>query len=93
MNSEYVMDIMNDMLTLAALVSLPLLGVGIVVGLIVAVFMAATQIQEASLNFVPKIFAIGITLMIVGPWMIDSLVVYTVDLFSGIVELSPGVHR
>ena len=93
MNSEFAMEVLNDMLTLAAIVSLPLLGVGIIVGLIVAIFMAATQIQEASLNFVPKIFAIGIALMIVGPWMIDSLVIYTVDLFTGIVELSPGVHR
>ena len=93
MNSEFAMEVLNDMLTLAAIVSLPLLGVGIIVGLIVAIFMAATQIQEASLNFVPKIFAIGIALMIVGPWMIDTLVMYTVDLFAGIVELSPGVHR
>jgi len=93
MNSEYVMQVLNEMLTLAAIISFPLLGVGIFVGLIVAIFMAATQIQEASLNFVPKIVAIGIALMIVGPWMIDSLVVYTIDLFSGIVELSPGVHR
>jgi len=93
MNSEYVMQILNEMLTLAAIVSFPLLGVGIVVGLIVAIFMAATQIQEASLNFVPKIVAIGIALMVVGPWMIDILVTYSVDLFAGIAELSPGASR
>ena len=93
MNSEYVMQILNEMLTLAAIISFPLLGVGIFVGLIVGIFMAATQIQEASLNFVPKILAIGIALMIVGPWMIDSLVTYSVDLFAGIAELSPGANR
>ena len=93
MNSEYVMQILNEMLTLAAIISFPLLGVGIIVGLIVAIFMAATQIQEASLNFVPKILAIGIALMIVGPWMIDALVTYSEDLFRGIAELSPGMNR
>jgi flagellar biosynthetic protein FliQ len=93
MNSEYVMQVLNEMLTLAAVISFPLLGIGIFVGLIVAIFMAATQIQEASLNFVPKIFAIGIALVVVGPWMIDTLVNYTVDLLAGIVELGPGVHR
>ena len=93
MNSEYVMQVLNEMLTLAAIISFPLLGVGIFVGLIVAIFMAATQIQEASLNFVPKILAIGIALMIVGPWMIDSLVTYSVDLFSEISTLSPGSRR
>ena len=62
MNSEYVMQILNEMLTLAVIISFPLLGVGIFVGLIVAIFMAATQIQEASLNFVPKISPLALHL-------------------------------
>ena len=93
MTTEMVMEIAYRMMTLATVVSAPMLIVGIIVGLIVAVFMAATQIQEASLNFVPKLVAIGFMMMLVGPWMLDSMLVFTVDLFTELAELAPGRSR
>ena len=93
MNTEMVMEITYRMMALATMVSAPMLVVGIIVGLIVAIFMAATQIQEASLNFVPKLVAIGFMMMLVGPWMLDSMLVFTVDLFTELAELAPGRSR
>jgi flagellar biosynthetic protein FliQ len=85
-----VMELVYRMMTLATLVSAPMLIVGIIVGLIVAIFMAATQIQEASLNFVPKLVAIGFMMMLVGPWMLDSMLIFTIDLFTELADLAPG---
>jgi flagellar biosynthetic protein FliQ len=62
----------------------PLLLVGLVVGLIVSIFQATTSIQEQTLTFVPKIAAILITLMFLGPWMMASLVNFTTNIFSQI---------
>ena len=93
MTTEMVMEITYRMMALATMVSAPMLVVGIIVGLIVAIFMAATQIQEASLNFVPKLVAIGFMMMLVGPWMLDSMLVFTIDLFTELAELAPGRHR
>ena len=93
MTTEMVMEIAYRMMALATIVSAPMLIVGIIVGLIVAVLMAATQVQEASLNFVPKLVAIGFMMMLVGPWMLDSMLVFTVDLFTEMAELAPGRAR
>ena len=90
MTTEMVMELVYRMMTLATLVSAPMLIVGIIVGLIVAIFMAATQIQEASLNFVPKLVAIGFMMMLVGPWMLDSMLIFTIDLFTELADLAPG---
>jgi flagellar biosynthetic protein FliQ len=66
------------------MLSAPLLLVGLVVGLIVSIFQATTSIQEQTLTFVPKIAAILITLMFLGPWMLASLVNFTSNIFSQI---------
>ena len=90
MNEEMVMDLVRRSMMLAATTAAPMLGVGMVVGLIIAVFQAATQIQEASLNFVPKLVAIGFLIVILGPWMIDNMVTFTQGLIAEMVYLSPG---
>ena len=90
MNEEMVMDLVRRSMVLAATTAAPMLGVGMVVGLIIAVFQAATQIQEASLNFVPKLVAIGFLIVLLGPWMIDNMVTFTQGLFAEMVYLSPG---
>ncbi|QWD99450.1 flagellar biosynthesis protein FliQ [Polynucleobacter sp. MG-5-Ahmo-C2] len=64
------------------MVAAPLLIVALVVGLIVSIFQAATQINEATLSFIPKLLAILATLLIVGPWMITVLVSYMRGMFS-----------
>ena len=90
MTISTVMDVLTGMLALGAKVSTPIMGVGIAIGLVVAIFMAATQLQEQSLQFVPKIVAIGIMLLAVGPWMLDCFVTYTIDIFERIATMRPG---
>jgi flagellar biosynthetic protein FliQ len=66
---------------------MPLLLAGLVVGLIVSVFQAVTQIQEQTLAFIPKIVAIAAVLVILGPWMLGQIVTYTTDLYESIPGL------
>ena len=93
MTQELVLDIMRRSMVLATATATPILGIGMIVGLFIAVIQAATQIQESSLNFVPKLVAIGIVLLIAGPWMLDTLVSFTRTLFSEMVFLAPGVMQ
>jgi len=69
------------------LLAAPLLLIGMVVGLIISIFQATTSIQEQTLSFVPKIAAILGALILLGPWMMASMVQFTVRLFGRIPEL------
>ncbi len=69
------------------LISAPLLLIGMVVGLIISIFQATTSIQEQTLSFVPKIAAILGGLILLGPWIMASLVQFTMRLFARIPEL------
>src|SRR4051794_41891153 len=69
MDQDVVVNLSTGALTLAFKVALPVLGVGLVVGLIVSVFQAVTQIQEQTLVFIPKILALAAVLVIGGAWM------------------------
>ncbi|ABM34924.1 flagellar biosynthesis protein FliQ [Paracidovorax citrulli] len=76
MTSQMVLTVGRDALTLLLMVSMPVLGVVMVVGLLVSIFQAVTQIHEATLAFVPKLIAAMVVFAVVGPWMITSLVDY-----------------
>jgi flagellar biosynthetic protein FliQ len=69
------------------LIAAPLLLIGMVVGLIISIFQATTSIQEQTLSFVPKIAAILGALVLLGPWIMASIVQFTVRLFARIPEL------
>lgn len=69
------------------MVSAPVLGIGLVVGLIVSIFQAATQIQEMTLTFVPKILATIAAVVIFGPWMLSSLVNFTTKLLNSLPDM------
>lgn len=81
------MDIGHKALTLTFLICAPLLGFGLVIGLIVSIFQAATQIHEATLAFVPKILAVVAALVIFGPWMMSLVLSFTGDLLRDIPTL------
>jgi len=66
------------------LVSAPILLVGLVVGIVISVFQAVTQVHEMTLTFVPKIIAVMLALLVAAPWMLDMLVSFTHNLFSNI---------
>ncbi len=84
MTEELVMRLGQDALKTTAMVSAPLLGSALVVGLLVSIFQAITQINEATLTFVPKMIVIALVLILAGPWMIDVITTYTTTLFEGI---------
>ncbi|HHW15034.1 MAG TPA: flagellar biosynthesis protein FliQ [Firmicutes bacterium] len=73
MSEAFVVQIGRDALTTVLLVSAPLLGLGLVVGLAVSILQATTQIQEQTLSFVPKIVAVLVGVVVFGPWMLGVL--------------------
>jgi len=87
MTPEMAVDICRKAIETILLCSAPLLIVALVVGLFVSVFQAATQINEQTLTFVPKIVAVFITLLIFGSWIIKIVSVFTVGLFDIIPTL------
>lgn len=87
MDSAMVVDLARQALWMTMLISAPLLGVGLVVGLLVGIFQAATSINEQTLSFIPKIVAIGITMALAGGWMINTMVDYTKGIFTRIPNL------
>ena len=87
MNQDVVINIGMQAMQLAFKVAMPLLLVGLAVGLLVSIFQAVTQIQEQTLSFIPKIVALAAVLMLLGPWMLNQLLGYTADLWGGIPQL------
>ena len=85
-----VLDIARDAIYTILITSAPLLLVSLVVGLIISIFQTVTSIQEQTLTFVPKIIAIFLTLVLLGSWMMNTMVEYTVQLWS---SFSQYVHR
>lgn len=81
MDVNFVISVAQQAITMVLLISAPMLIFGLVVGLMVSIFQATTQIQEATLAFVPKIIAVLISVVAFGPWMISTLVNFTKGLF------------
>ncbi len=87
MDSAMVVELARQALWMTMLISAPLLGVGLVVGLLVGIFQAATSINEQTLSFIPKVVCIGITMALAGSWMINTMVDYTKGIFIRIPNL------
>lgn len=87
MNADLALDLCRRALEVGVLVMAPLLLAALSAGVIAGLFQAATQIQEPTLTFVPKVLALGLALLLTGPWMIDRLRTFTVDTFSMIGRL------
>jgi flagellar biosynthetic protein FliQ len=84
MGSDLVLKLLSEVLWNALIISAPLLAVTLVVGLLVSVIQVVTQVQEASLTFVPKVIAAVIVLIALGPWMLTRLVGYASHLIADI---------
>ena len=82
-----MVDLGHQALWMTVLISAPLLGVALAVGLFIGIFQAATSINESTLSFIPKLAALAITLTIVGGWQLGLLVDYTRSLFERIPTL------
>ena len=86
---QQAVDLGREMILLALVVSLPLLAVGLTVGLVVSVMQAATQVQEQTLAFVPKIVATALALFVLLPWIITRMSEYTIALFTKMPGMFP----
>ena len=87
MTPETVMTVSQRALEITLLLSAPLLLTALLVGLLVGIFQAATQINEMTLSFIPKLLGMAAAIVIAGPWMLKLLVSYTRELFMSIPSL------
>jgi flagellar biosynthetic protein FliQ len=84
MTQDFVVQIIYQGVILVLLLSLPTVGVGLLVGFTISLFQAVTQIQEQTLTFVPKVIAVFLMLAFTSPWMVSLLVDFTNTLWAGI---------
>ncbi len=87
MTPDRALDYLNDMLWNAAVVAGPVMLATLLIGLIISVFQVATQIQEITLSYVPKIITAGLMLILLGPWMIGRMTAFARDLYLTIPAL------
>jgi len=88
MNVEFVSDIAARALWVTLLVSAPILGLGLAVGVLVSIFQAVTQIQEMTLTFVPKIIVVFLAILVFGKWMMLVLLAFTSELWVHLPQYS-----
>ncbi len=87
MDTDVVISLATQAMSLALKISIPLLGVGLVVGVLISVIQAGTSIQEQTLSFIPKVLAMAVVLLVGGPWMLNQLLSYTTELWSSIPNM------
>lgn len=87
MTPETVMTMGKHAMEVTLMVAAPLLLVALVIGLVVSIFQAATQINEQTLSFIPKLVGVFVALVVAGPWMLSILLDYMREIFTGIPML------
>lgn len=88
MNEGEIIAIAKEAIYTGLLIASPMLGLGLIVGLIVAIFQATTQINEQTLVFIPKILAVAVALLIFGPWIMKTMTEFTTKLYNTINTLT-----
>lgn len=86
MSPEMVLDLCRQAVKVTLLVSLPILSIGLVVGILVSLFQAATQIQEMTLTFIPKIVSIFVGLLLLLPWIMSQLMTFTTGIMGNLPQ-------
>jgi flagellar biosynthetic protein FliQ len=84
MTPENVMDLAHRMLLVTSMIAAPLLLIALIAGLVIGMLQAATQINEATLSFIPKLLLLVLTLFVAGPWILRVLTDFTRDLYTSI---------
>ncbi|SFL72351.1 flagellar biosynthesis protein FliQ [Pelosinus propionicus] len=87
MSGDLAIQVGREALTMVMLIAAPMLGLGLLVGILVSIFQATTQIQEQTLVFIPKIIAIFIAILVFGPWMLSLMVDYTREIFINLPNM------
>jgi flagellar biosynthesis protein FliQ len=84
MTPEYVMELAHKTLLVTAMIAAPLLLIALLAGLVIGMLQAATQINESTLSFIPKLMLLVVTLFAAGPWILRVLIDFTRDLYASI---------
>ena len=84
MTPETVMDLAHRMLLVTTMIAAPLLLISLIAGLLIGMLQAATQINESTLSFIPKLLLLVVTLFATGPWILRVLIDFTRDLYTSI---------
>ncbi|HEX5925408.1 MAG: flagellar biosynthesis protein FliQ [Baekduia sp.] len=87
MDQDVVISLATQAMSLALKISMPLLGVGLIVGVLISIIQAVTSIQEQTLAFIPKVVAMAVVLVVGGPWMLNQLLSYTAELWTSIPNM------
>jgi len=87
MTPENVMDLAHSTLLVTSMIAAPLLLIALITGLVIGMLQAATQINEATLSFIPKLLLLVLTLFVSGPWILRVLIDFTHDLYANIPNL------
>jgi len=82
MTQEFIVDFAMEAIKTTLLVSAPMLGFGLITGLLISIFQAVTSIQELTLTFIPKILAVFIALILFLPWLLQLMVGFTTSVFT-----------
>jgi flagellar biosynthetic protein FliQ len=88
MNESTVIDLARETVYVALILAAPALAVGMIVGIAVAVFQAVTSVQEQTMTLVPKLLCVCITLLVIMPWMLTTLLEFTRRMFGGIATMA-----
>jgi flagellar biosynthetic protein FliQ len=88
MTDQTVIDLGSRAIWVAMEVAAPVLIAALVTGILISIVQAATQINEQTLSFVPKILMITVAMVVCGPWILQIMLGFTVDLFNGIPEIA-----
>ena len=86
MTTDFVIGFGRQAIELCLMMALPMLGVGLAVGIVVSIIQAATQIQEQTLTFIPKIICMFIALLMALPWLMERMTTFTRDVFINIPQ-------
>ncbi len=87
MGEDLIIKLGQEALKTTAMLSAPILISALVIGLTVSIFQALTQINESTLSFIPKMLVVAIVIVLAGPWMLDLISTYTVNLFENIATI------
>lgn len=86
MTPEFIVDMAKRSLEVTIMVSAPMLGFGLIIGVAVSIFQAVTSIQEMTLSFIPKILGVMVAIVLFFPWMLQVLISFTADIFINIPQ-------
>jgi len=88
MNESMVLELASNAMQVTLMITLPIVAVSLIVGVLIGIFQAATQINEATLSFVPKLLMLFLLLALLGPWMLQNLTQFTHTLYSNLPALA-----